>query len=520
MNEERTLFWVGCFGPEMHSVGDHAQTLAVQKFLSDHFSDYKVVRFYRDEVDEFFKCKVKSDDLIFIHSSGDFGDLSYSNWHKTRKKMIASFPNVKIVQLPVTVFYRSSASFEEDKIFFSNRPNLLILTRTKKDAELLEANFDCHVRFFPDFAFYLKPKQKETSRSGVLAIIRSDLESQFKIKSADTLMRAGFRTSNLVGRIVRKGCLWLFYKPYWFYKHQRVKRYLKKKYGNVTFRDLQISNVDLTDANRETYIDSVFQEYQKYELVVTDRFHGAVFAILNKTPFLTMPEFIGHKLEGANDAVTDNYEECFDKFRSLVFTFESKIEQREEQPQMPPSTNPDSLLHLIRTRRSIRKWNNDEQVDEECLRKLLTAGAYAPTGANTQAVKFKLVKQLEDRKFVCENTSLWFRHSIPSVMILVLYDSAKAKDCKLNLKGWHNRLIWQDSACATMNIMLVAESFGLKTCWASFNPEQQQRIAKHFSLNDMVLANAVFIGYSDQKVNVNCAVHQGRPIKRSVKVVK
>ena len=520
MNKEKTLFWIGCFNPKWHSVGDHAQTLAVQKFLSDHFNDYKVVRFYRDEVDEFFKCEVKSDDLIFIHSSGDFGDLSYSNWHKTRKRIIDLYPNNRIVQLPVTVFYRSSASFEEDKIFFSNRPNLLILTRTKKGAELLKGNFDCDVQFFPDFVFYLKPKQNEAPRSGVLAVIRSDTESRFKIKIVDAFIRAGFRTSNLVGRIIRKGCLWTIYKPYWFYEHQKLKRSLKKKYGKVTFRDLQVSDVDLTDTNRETYIDSVFEEYQKYELVVTDRFHGAVFAILNNTPFLTMPEFIGHKLEGANDAVTDSYEEWFSKFRSLVFTFESKIEQHEEQPQMLPSINPDSLMRLIKTRRSIRKWNNDEQIDEECLRKLLTAGAYAPTGANTQAVKFKLVKRLEDRKFVCENTSLWFRHSIPSVMILVLYDLAKAKDCKLNLKGWHNRLLWQDSACATMNIMLVAESFGLKTCWASFNPEQQQRVVKHFSLEDMVLANAVFIGYSKQKVNVNSASHQGRPIKRSAKVVK
>ena len=152
--------------------------------------------------------------------------------------------------------------------------------------------------------------------------------------------------------------------------------------------------------------------------------------------------------------------------------------------------------------------------------KILTAGTYAPTAANTQAVNFKLVRRLEDKRLVCENTSLWFRHSIPNVIILVLYDLVKAKKCKLNLKGWHNRFIWQDSACATMNMMLVAEGLGLKTCWASFDSKQQQRVLKYFNLKNMALTNAVFIGYSDQKVNVNYASHQGRPIKRSVKVVK
>jgi len=114
----RKLFWVGCFPPAFRSVGDHAQTLAVQKFLAEHFSDYDVKRFYRSEVNKFFREDVDSEDLIFIQSSGDFGDL-YPDWHSVRKKIIASHPENRIVQLPVSVHYQSEANFEVDKIFFS-----------------------------------------------------------------------------------------------------------------------------------------------------------------------------------------------------------------------------------------------------------------------------------------------------------------------------------------------------------------------------------------------------------------
>ena len=110
------IFWVGCFPPEWHSVGDHAQTLAVQKFLDEHFSDYEVKRFYRSEVDKFFAQKISNEDLIFIQSSGDFGDLRNTG-HPIRKTIIASYPDNRIVQLPVSVHYQNSDRFEADKIF-------------------------------------------------------------------------------------------------------------------------------------------------------------------------------------------------------------------------------------------------------------------------------------------------------------------------------------------------------------------------------------------------------------------
>ena len=53
--------WVGCFDPSEHNIGDHAQTLAIEKFLEKNFSDFVVKRFYRTEV-EHFKKETKFDD--------------------------------------------------------------------------------------------------------------------------------------------------------------------------------------------------------------------------------------------------------------------------------------------------------------------------------------------------------------------------------------------------------------------------------------------------------------------------
>lgn len=511
----KKLFLVGCFSPKWHSVGDHAQTLAVQTFLADHFPDYQVRRFYREEVDEFFKCDVQPDNLIFVLGSGGFGDISPSNWQVTRKKIVSMFPHNRIVQLPVTVFYHNPATFEADKIFYNDRPNLLILTRTRHGAELLRANLTCHVQFFPDFTFYLTPEASNTSRSGVLAVLRRDIESQFKLPIVDKLIRKTFRLSNLVGYITRKICLELIYRPHWFLKHHALKHRLQKEYGSVTMRDLQVSNVDLTDINREAYVQQIFREYQKYQLVVTDRFHAGVFAMLTGTPFISLPAYIRHKLDGTTDAA-GNYAEYFRQFRRLVFTFNKKEESSDPSP-LVPSITPNCLLHLIQSRRSIRQWTRDKPVDEKLLAQVLAAGAYAPTACNTQATHFRLISSPKDRAFVCGHTSIWFRSSVPAAIILVLYDTEKATRCGLNMDGWHSRFMWQDAACASMNMMLMAEGLGLKTCWASFSPKQQKQIQAYFKLGKVVVTNAVLLGYSRQQVNVWGAVHQGRPIWRGEK---
>lgn len=55
------LFLVGTFPAHVHSVGDHAQTLAVTRLLKKQFPDYKLQIFNRDLVQEFFDAKNTSE---------------------------------------------------------------------------------------------------------------------------------------------------------------------------------------------------------------------------------------------------------------------------------------------------------------------------------------------------------------------------------------------------------------------------------------------------------------------------
>jgi exopolysaccharide biosynthesis predicted pyruvyltransferase EpsI/nitroreductase len=478
------IFWVGLFPPEVHSVGDHAQTLAVEKFLKTNFSDYEVKRYYRTDVDQFFSENVEPDDLIFLHSGGDFGDL-YPDWHAIRKQIINKFSENRIVQLPVSVFYGSIVNFEEDKIFFSGRKNLLILCRTPESAEILSNNFDCRAEFFPDFVFSLKVPVFNSVRRGKLAVMRCDAESIYR-KTVPNKLRKGRPLRMVIDFLLDVDA---------------KKRLMKVFADNYYVKDVQVTDYDITDENRERVIYDTLRFYSRFESVITDRFHGAVFSFLTNTPF----KFVGGKIKKKTTIdLSLDFDSYFKNFRNLVFS---------DVPSSPTSeiVASNSLLELIKSRRSTRKWNK-KPVEPDTIRQILEAAIYAPTAANLQATRFKVLTDQKDIAFVCQNTSPWFRNILPNKAILVFYDIPKLK-----VKDWTERFVWQDTACAMQNMMLLSEFLGLKSCWASVNPEQAKRIKAYFKIpQNLVLTCMLFLGYSDVKVSLK-SKHQGRSIMRSFK---
>jgi exopolysaccharide biosynthesis predicted pyruvyltransferase EpsI len=155
------LIWVGAFPPDQSNAGDHAQTLAIEKFLSKNFHNHEIHQFYRDEVG---KSKWDSttyhltpEDLIIINSSGDFGSR-YAGWHDVRGQIAKRFQSIRIINLPTTVYYsddqRGRVVLERDRGVY-NSLNFTLLCREPVSERIASQNFNCDVQFFPDFVFVL-----------------------------------------------------------------------------------------------------------------------------------------------------------------------------------------------------------------------------------------------------------------------------------------------------------------------------------------------------------------------------
>ncbi len=180
----------------------------------------------------------------------------------------------------------------------------------------------------------------------------------------------------------------------------------------------------------------------------------------------------------------------------------------------------DELLALIKNRRSIRKWS-DKPVEEKKVGEILTAGVYAPSACNSQKTKFYVIREEESIAEITKNSPPHFYKNCPGVIIAVLFDLDKPHPLGFNFKKFHpfSRFIWQDTACAMMNMMLMAESLDLKTCWVTVSPpeygDSERKIRNLLNIpHRFALASLLFLGYGDEFVDINTATHYRVPIKR------
>jgi exopolysaccharide biosynthesis predicted pyruvyltransferase EpsI/nitroreductase len=541
----KKIFWVGMSSPQQHGIGDHAQTLAINRLLQKNYKDSEIIRIDRSETKRLFNEKVKKSDLILINSAGDFGDwcIGGRSFHDWRRRIVRKFPENRIVQLPVTIYYNKMSEFELDKQLFGNHKKFLLMARDLISYSIVKENFECKTIFHPDFVFSLKLKYSKRNRKGIIAVLRKDMESHFNDRFY--LFLRSHRKTSFIG----KG---------YYHTVRRIPLNLgiskaEKVIDNVSedffSQDIQVSTVDITDKNREKIVLDTINFYRKFSVTITDRFHGFVFSSIAKTPCIALIGGIPHKIKGyksmfnktlkfANsindipklvklDVNRSNFKKTVD-FSKYFDNFKKMIELEFDNFPKEQSYIQNDVFNIIKNRRSVRRWTK-KQVESQKLKIILEAGVYAPSAGNIQANRFLVVNDKEKIKFLCKNTCPWFMVNFPTVIIAVLYDLEKAKNRGFDFTKPHkwDRFVWQDSSAAIENMLIMAKALGIETCWVSIPPKKrrlfnirkysakEKRMREVLQINERYfLTSMVFMGYSDSCGNLKSR-HQGFPIKRN-----
>ena len=138
------------------------------------------------------------------------------------------------------------------------------------------------------------------------------------------------------------------------------------------------------------------------------------------------------------------------------------------------------VLDAIRTRRSIRKYTNEQVTDEE-LRTVLEAGTFAPTGKNLQDPVIIAVQNPEIiARLVRMNALIMGADSNPyygaQTIVLVFVPLPEIN---------YNSV--QDGSLVLGTMMLAAHSIGLASCWINreremFATPEGQRMMKDFGV--------------------------------------
>jgi exopolysaccharide biosynthesis predicted pyruvyltransferase EpsI len=235
---------------------------------------------------------------ILINGGGNLGDL-WPRPQVLRERVIRAFPEHAIVQLPQTVHFGDAAALSRARTTLRAHSNLTILVRDARSLEVATADLGCRAKLCPDLAFALSPELEpalrvEPSRTiETLYLLRTDHEGNemgdLKVRGVDwvaeprtPLVRAFRGLSSALARLIERD-------------------------GNVmTIQHLLRRSISATYTPlARARLRRGCQRLKSARVVVTDRLHGHILALLLRVPHVVLGDRNG-KVRGFVDAWTSS----------------------------------------------------------------------------------------------------------------------------------------------------------------------------------------------------------------------
>ena len=151
----------------------------------------------------------------------------------------------------------------------------------------------------------------------------------------------------------------------------------------------------------------------------------------------------------------------------------------------------------ILNRRSVRKFS-DEKIKEELILQLVEAGYNAPSACNRKP--FCMYVVTNEEKLNELNKSGKFTNMPSPLAIVVCGDLNKALPLSFS-EYWV-----QDASAVTENILIMATSLGLSTCWNGVYPQKNvvKKIQDILNLDEKIIPLAlIHIGYGLEEKKPN-----------------
>ena len=252
------------FGIPTHgNLGDQAIVMSEELFLKENFLNIKIIKVELRTVTKamFILKKIIGKSTIMIQGGGNLGSL-WMVEEQTFKTTIENFPNNKIIVFPQTIYFSNDIEgnkvLEESKKIYNSHKNLYICCREEYTYNYMKKNFPkCNLLLVPDMVLYLDDYNKNLERTNILFCLRKDKE---KINNNFSTIKEKAKNYNL------------------FYTDTIVKK-------------------RIYEFNRKKELNRKFDEFSKFKLIITDRLHGMVFALLTGTPCIVFNN-INYKIKG------------------------------------------------------------------------------------------------------------------------------------------------------------------------------------------------------------------------------
>ncbi len=148
---------------------------------------------------------------------------------------------------------------------------------------------------------------------------------------------------------------------------------------------------------------------------------------------------------------------------------------------------------ILFSRRSIRKYKKEGQINDEQIRYMLNAAMSAPTAMNRQPWQFVVIRNTEKLKELSQVFPYGKMLADAAVGILVCGDS-RVDELESNLV--------QAGSAATQNLLLAAHAIGLGAVWLGVHgrEERMKKLKELFKLPlEVVPISMISIGVPDEE---------------------
>jgi exopolysaccharide biosynthesis predicted pyruvyltransferase EpsI len=254
--------------PYLRNLGDHAQVLGINKWLKEEFSESCILRFDKAQTQLYLSAIggiLNPSDIILLQSGGNMGDRGL--WTEyLRRRVVEKFPRNKIISLPQTIYFSNTEKgckeLQISKSIYNKHFDLTIMARDEKSFELALNYFpSCRIRLCPDFVLNLDcPVVNNEKRNGILICFRNDPEASLGTKKRESIIEMA-----------------------------------KRKAANIHEWDTNTES-DILPEKRIQFIQSALRFVSSHRVVITDRLHATIFAVITKTPCVALKS-ADHKLE-------------------------------------------------------------------------------------------------------------------------------------------------------------------------------------------------------------------------------
>lgn len=250
------------FGVPTHqNLGDQAQKFVILSWLARNYPDRRVVKIpsvcFNGGVHRTITAireAISPEDLIVMQSGHTMDGLHPDE--TAHRAVPDAFPDNRVVFFPTSIEFASKRGMLKDASAINKHLRTLFLARDPVSAgKARELYPDIDVRLYPDVVTSLIGRYRfHVQRSGLLLCTRNDGEKLYSYEEID----------RLADRLSALGPL------------------------DRTDTTVGWKGVDLDSDEAWKRIEDVIASYSRYRVVVTDRYHGTIFARIAGTPVVVL----------------------------------------------------------------------------------------------------------------------------------------------------------------------------------------------------------------------------------------